>query len=166
MFEEDPAEITVHLVQFEKNVPFCMPGAEDTNAFVVTWLRRGGRTNVAVPFGRGGVVCVHHGGRCALGLCMVGVVSRKFCVMTVGKGLAAVNCVVCPQPWGGPGRDPLFHLLLKSVLSCPRHSFMHRMTSIVYTPSTYVYRYVLSTYNSDTGSTTPCRRSDCRRRRT
>ena len=45
MLEEDPAEITVRLVQFEKDVPFCMPGAEGTfvNAFVVgTRLRRGG----------------------------------------------------------------------------------------------------------------------------
>ena len=47
MLEEDPAEITVHLVQFEKYVPFCMPGAEGTNAFVVTWLRTGGRTVLA-----------------------------------------------------------------------------------------------------------------------
>ena len=61
MLEEDPAEITVHLIQFEKYVPFCMPCAEDTfvNAFVVTWLRRGGRLIVAAPFGRRGVVCVH-----------------------------------------------------------------------------------------------------------
>ena len=35
MLEEDPAEITVHLVQFEKDVPFCMPGAEGTNAFYI-----------------------------------------------------------------------------------------------------------------------------------
>ena len=61
MLEEDPAKITVHLVQFEKYVPFCMPGAEDTfvNAFVVTWLCRGGRLIVGAPFGREGVVCVH-----------------------------------------------------------------------------------------------------------
>ena len=62
MLEEDPAEITMHLVQLEKYVPFRMPGAEGTNAFVVTWLRRGGRTIVAAPFGLGDVVCVHHGG--------------------------------------------------------------------------------------------------------
>ena len=61
MLEEDPAKITVHLVQFEKYVPFCMPGAEGTygNAFVVTWLRSGGRTIVAAPFGWGSVVVVH-----------------------------------------------------------------------------------------------------------
>ena len=80
MLEEDPAEITVHLVQFEKYVPFCMPCAEDTfvNAFVVTWLRRGGRTIVGAPFGRGGVVCVHHGRKRALGVCAVGVISLTF----------------------------------------------------------------------------------------
>ena len=61
MLKEDPAEITVHLVEFEKYVPFCVPGAEDTfgNTFVVTWLCRGGRLIVAAPFGWGGVVCVH-----------------------------------------------------------------------------------------------------------
>ena len=66
MLEEDPAKITVDLVQLEKYVPFCVPGAESTNAFVVTWLRRGGRTIVAAPFGLGDVVCVHHGGACRL----------------------------------------------------------------------------------------------------
>ena len=30
MLEEDPAKITVHLVQFEKYGPFCVPGAEGT----------------------------------------------------------------------------------------------------------------------------------------
>ena len=56
MLKEDPAKITVHLVQFEKHVPFCMPSAKGTfgNAFFGTWLRRGGRTMiVAVPFGGG-----------------------------------------------------------------------------------------------------------------
>ena len=50
MLEEDPAEITVHIVQFEKYVPFCMPGAEGTlgNAAVVTW---------SIRVGWGGIVC-------------------------------------------------------------------------------------------------------------
>ena len=59
MLEEDPAEITVHVVYVEKYVPFCVPGAEGPNAFVVTWLCRGGRLIVAAPFRLGGVVCVH-----------------------------------------------------------------------------------------------------------
>ena len=119
MLEEDPAKITVHLVQFEKYVPFCMPGAEDTfvNAFVVTWLRRGGRTNVAVPFGRGGVVCVHHGGRCALGVCAVGVVSLRFSCDVCRQRSGRVYLCASSSPgvvgWlGRPRRrqtPPLFH---------------------------------------------------------
>ena len=88
MLEEDPAEITVHLVQFEKYVPFCVPGAESTSAFVVTWLRTGGRMFVAAPFGRGPVACVHHRRGCALGVCAVGVVSLRF------------SCDVCWQRSG------------------------------------------------------------------
>ena len=85
MLEEDPAKITVHLVQFEKYVPFCVPGAEGTffNVFLVTSLWTFGRTIAAAPFGWGGVVCVHHGRFCALGVCAVGVVSLRF------------SCAVC-----------------------------------------------------------------------
>ena len=104
MLEEDPAKITVHLVQFEKYVPFCMPGAEGTNAFVVTWLRRGGRTNVAAPFERGGIVCVHHGRRRALGVCAVGVVSLRFscvaCYLFVTKRMVAAAWRPQPSGWG------------------------------------------------------------------
>ena len=90
MLEEDPAKITVHLVQLEKYVPFCMPGAEGTfvNAFVVTWLRTGSRMFMAAPFGRGRVACVHHRRGCALGVCAVGVVSLRF------------SCDVCQQRSG------------------------------------------------------------------
>ncbi len=54
MLEQDPAKITVQLVQFEKYVPFCVPGAEGTFgiALVVTSLRTGDRTVVAVPLGQ------------------------------------------------------------------------------------------------------------------
>ena len=116
MLEEDPAKITVHLVQFEKYAPFCMPGAEGTNAFVVTWLRRGGRTIVAAPFGRRGVVCVHHGGRCALVVCAVGVVSLRFscavCYQKNGRGCLASSTL--GMGWGGDpgeggGRLPPLH---------------------------------------------------------
>ena len=104
MLEEDPAKITVHLVQFEKYVPFCMPGAEGTNAFVVTWLRTDGRTIVAALFGRRGVVCVHHGGRCALGVCAVGVVSLSFscavCCLSVTKRMFAAAWRPQPSGWG------------------------------------------------------------------
>ena len=52
MFEEDPLKTTVYIVQFEKYVPFCMPGAEGTlgNAAVVTW-------SWYKRVGWGGIVC-------------------------------------------------------------------------------------------------------------
>ena len=107
MLEEDPAKITMDLVQFEKYVPFCMPGAEDTfgNTFVVTWLCRGGRTVVAASFGRGGVACVHHRRGRALGVCAVGVVSLRFlcatCYLSVTKRMVAAALRPQPSGWGG-----------------------------------------------------------------
>ena len=111
MLEEDPAKITVHLVQFEKYVPFCMPSAEGTfgNELVVTW------TIVAAPLGRGSIVCVHHGRGCVFGLYAVGVVCLRL-TFHVGKRMFAIT-FVRPQGWGGEetqrkaGRkaDSLFH---------------------------------------------------------
>jgi len=90
LLEEDLTEITVHLVQLEKDVPFCMPGAEDTIGKAFARLRKGGRTIVTTPFDWGGVVCVHYGGRWALGNCAVGVVSWGYtsdgCWRRSGRG--------------------------------------------------------------------------------
>ena len=104
MLEEDPAEITVHLVQFEKDISFCMPGAEGTNPFVVTWLRRGGRTIVGAPFGRGGVVCVHHGWKCALRVYSLNSFTEVFRFLLAQEWARLPSCVL--KPGAGVGGDP------------------------------------------------------------
>ena len=56
-----------------------------SNAFVVTWPRRGGWTLVAAPFGWGDVVCAHHGRRRELGVYAI-TVERFLCVFRMMPG--------------------------------------------------------------------------------
>ena len=113
MLEEDPAEITVHLVQFEKYVPFRMPGAEGTLTCVCRDLAL-----EVWPDNRGSALRVGRRLRSsrtgARSLCAVGVVSVTFsCAVCAAKVVA-----VASVGWLGqtpPPRPPSF---LRLVLVC------------------------------------------------